>query len=121
MYARYKRRFLVGIGTEAEFLCKLVRSWTVLLQCSLDLFDIVQELGHRIKVLPKKAALCFCCKGSGVLLSTEGAFHVSIDCYDTTWTGHLELEISVVWHHIESSKCGSSEQCVIATTEADDI
>ena len=56
-----------------------------------------------------------------MLLGTEGAFRVSIDCYDTAWSGHLELEISVVWHHIESSECGSSEQCVIATSEGDDI
>ena len=56
-----------------------------------------------------------------MLLGTEGAFRVSIDCYDTVWSGHLELEISVVWHHIESSECGSYEQCVIATMEGDDI
>ena len=51
----------------------------------------------------------------------EGALRVSIDSYDTTWSGHLELEISIVWHRIESSECGSSEQCVIATMEGDDI
>ena len=56
-----------------------------------------------------------------MLLSTEGAFCASIDCYDTAWSGHLELEISIMWHCIESSKCGSSEQCVIATAEGDDI
>ena len=54
-----------------------------------------------------------------MLLGTEGAFRVSIDCYGAVWTGHLELEISVVWHRIESSECCSSEQCVIATTEGD--
>ena len=47
----------------------------------------------------------------------EGAFSVSIDCYDTAWSGHLKFEISVVWHRIESSECGSSEQCMIATAE----
>ena len=56
-----------------------------------------------------------------MLLGTEGAFRVSIDCYDTTWSEHLELEISVVWHRIESSECGSFEQCMIATAERDDI
>ena len=56
-----------------------------------------------------------------MLLSMEGALHVSIDCYDTAWSGHLKLEISIVWHRIESSKCGSSEQCVIATSEGYDI
>ena len=56
-----------------------------------------------------------------MLLGTEGSFRVSIDCYDTAWSGHLEFEISIVWHHIESSKCRSSEQCVRATAEGDDI
>ena len=56
-----------------------------------------------------------------MLFGTEGAFHVSINCYDATWPGQLELEISIVWHRIESSKCGSSQECVIATAEGDDI
>ena len=56
-----------------------------------------------------------------MLLGTKGAFRVSINYYDTAWSGHLELEISVVWHRIESSECGLSEQCVIATAEGDDI
>ena len=56
-----------------------------------------------------------------MLLSTEGAFHVSIDCYNTACSGHHELEISIVWHCIESSECSSFEQCVIATAEGDDV
>ena len=56
-----------------------------------------------------------------MLLGTEGAFRVSINCYDTARSGHLEFEISIVRHRIESSKCSSSEQCVIATAEGDDI
>ena len=56
-----------------------------------------------------------------MLLGTEGAFRVSIDCYDAAWSGHLEFEISIVWHRIESSKYSSSEQCVIATAEGDYI
>ena len=56
-----------------------------------------------------------------MLLGTEGVFRVSIDCYDTAWSGHLELEISIVWHRIKSSECGSSKQCVIATAEGDDM
>ena len=56
-----------------------------------------------------------------MLLGAEGAFCVSIDCYDTAWSGHLEFEIDIVWHRIEASKCGSSEQCVIAAAEGDDI
>ena len=102
-------------------LVKLWMSWTVLLQSCSDSLDGVRELYCRIEVLPKKVALYFCCKGNGVLLSREGAFRTSIDRYDTTWTGHLELEISVVWHCIESSECGSSEQCVIAAAKGDDI
>ena len=56
-----------------------------------------------------------------MLLGTEGALCVSIDYYDTAWSEHLDLEISIVWHRIESSECGSSEQCMIATAEGDDI
>ena len=112
MYAWYVHRHLVGTKTEAELLVKLLMSWTVLLQSSLDSFDSVREHGRRIKVQPEKAALRFC---------YEGAFRVSIDCYDTVWSGHLEFEVSIVWHRIESSKCSSSEQCVIAVAEGDDI
>ena len=94
---------------EAGLLIKLLTSWTVLLQGSSDSFYSVQGLGRRIKVLLEKAALCFCCEGSGVLLGMEGVFRVSIDCYDTAWSRHLELEISVVWHRVKSSECGLSE------------
>ena len=121
MYAWYVCHHLVGTETKAELLVELLTGWTVLLQSSLDSFDSVRELGRRIKVLPDKAALYFCCQSRGVLLGTEGAFRVSIDCYDTTWSGHLEFEIGIVWYHIESSKCSSSEQCMIATTEGEDI
>ena len=63
----------------------------------------------------------FCRKGRSVLFCTEGAFRISIDCYEAAWTGHLELEISIVWHRVESSKCGSSKQCVIAVAKGDNI
>ena len=56
-----------------------------------------------------------------MLLCSEGAFNVAIDCYDAAWTGHIELEISIVWHCVKSSKHGSSEQCVIAAVEGADI
>ena len=56
-----------------------------------------------------------------MLLCLEGAFRIAIDCYDAAWTGHLELEISIVWHYVKSSKRGSSEQCVVAAAEGDDI
>ena len=56
-----------------------------------------------------------------MFFSMEGALRVSIDYYDPAWSGHLELEISIVWHRIKSSECSSSEQCVIATAKWDDI
>ena len=56
-----------------------------------------------------------------MLLGTEGAFRVSIDCYEPAWSRHLEIEISIVWHRIKSSECDSSEQCVIATAEGGDV
>ena len=56
-----------------------------------------------------------------MLLSTEGALHVSIYCSDAAWTGHLELQIGVVWDRIEAGEGGSSVQCVIADAERDDI
>ena len=56
-----------------------------------------------------------------MLFCMEGAFRVSIDCYDAAWTGHLELEISIVWHRVEPSKCGSSKQLVVAAAKRDDI
>ena len=56
-----------------------------------------------------------------MLLYTEGVFRISVERDDAAWTGHLELEISIVWHCIESRECGSSEQCVIATAKRDDI
>ena len=56
-----------------------------------------------------------------MLLGTEGVFHVSINCYDVARSWHLELEIGIVWYDVESSKCGSSEQCVIAAAKGDDI
>ena len=121
MYTWYEPRHLVGTETEAELLLELLTSWTVLLQSSPDSFDSVWELGRRIRVLLDKAALYFRCQGRGVLHGTEGAFRVSIDLYDTAWSGHLEFEISIVWHRIESGKCSSSEQCMITAAEGDDI
>ena len=51
----------------------------------------------------------------------EGAFHISVDCYDATWIRHLVLEISIVWYYVELSERGSSEQCLIADAKGDDI
>ena len=60
-------------------------------------------------------------EGCSMLFCTERAVHVSIECYDPTRACHLELEVCIVWYRIESSECGSSEQCVVTTTERDDI
>ena len=56
-----------------------------------------------------------------MLLCAEGTFRVSIYCNDAAWTGHLELEISIMRHRVESSERGSSEQCVVAAAKGDDI
>ena len=56
-----------------------------------------------------------------MLLCPEGVFCVSVDCYDAARTGHLQLEISIVWHRVESNKRGSPVQCVVAAAEGDDI
>ena len=56
-----------------------------------------------------------------MLLCSEGAFRIAIDCYDAAWTGHLELEISIMWHRVESRKRGLFKQCVVAAVEGDDI
>ena len=34
---------------------------------------------------------------------------------------HLEFEIGVVWDRVEASERSSSEQCVVATAEGDDV
>ena len=118
MYARYVRRSSVGTETEAELLVQLgteteaellVQLRAVMLRSNPDSFNSVRGLVRRYNSWLDKAALYLRCQGRGVLLSTEGAFRVSFDCYDTAWTGHLELEISIVWHRVESSKRGSSE------------
>ena len=54
-----------------------------------------------------------------MLLSMEGALHVSIDCDNDAWSGHFKLQRSIVRHRIEFGKCGSSEQGVIAVAEWD--
>ena len=71
--------------------------------------------------LPKQVALCFCCKGRSVLFRAERAFCVFIYCYDPPRSWHLELEVCIMRYRIESGKCGSPEQCVIATAKRDDI
>ena len=60
-------------------------------------------------------------EGCNMLFYMERAVHVSVDCYDPARAWHLELEVCIVWYHIESSECGSPEQCVVTTMERDDI
>ena len=60
-------------------------------------------------------------EGCSILFCTERVVHVSIDCYDPARSWHLDLEVCIVWYRIESSECGSSEQCVVATAERDDV
>ena len=55
-----------------------------------------------------------------MLFCTERVVHVSVDCYDPARAWHLELEVYIVWYHIESSECGSSEQCMVTAVERDD-
>ena len=95
---------------EAELLVELWTCRTILLWSTPDSLDGVHGLYCRIEGLPKEASLYFCCKGRSVLLRTEGALYVSIDCYNPVRSGHLELEVGIVWHRIESSECGSSKQ-----------
>ena len=121
MYAQHKFHRLTGTRMEAEMLGELWTGRTILFQSTLDSLDCVRGLYCRIEGLSKEAALHFCCKGRSVLLRTEGALYISIDCYNTTRSGHLELEVGIVWHRIESSECGSFEQCMITITEGDDI
>ena len=61
----------------------------------------------------------FRCEGRSVLLRSERALCVSINCNDPLRSWHLELEISIMRYRIESCKCGSPEQCMVATAERD--
>ena len=82
MYARHEYHRLTGTRTEAELLGELWTGRTILLQSGLDSLDGVRGLYCRIEGLSKEAALHFCCKGRSVLLRTERALCVSINCYN---------------------------------------
>ena len=56
-----------------------------------------------------------------MLLCTERVLCVSINYYNPARSWHFELEVCIMRYRIESGECGSSEQCVIATAEGDDI
>jgi len=100
-------------------LIEILTSWIIILWGGPDSFDSVRGLGCRCSSWLDKAALYFCCQGHGVLLSTKGAFHVSIDRYNAAWSGHLEFEIGIVWDRIEASERDPSDQCMVATSEGD--
>ena len=85
---------------------------TILLQSTSNSLGGVRGFYCQIGGPPKKVALYFCCEGRSVLLHMEGALCVSIDCYNPARTWHLEFEVCIMWYRIESSECGSSEQCV---------
>src|SRR3954471_19361569 len=88
----------------------------VLLQVAPGALCIVRLLSGRTGELPQKAALDLRCECRRVLLRPDGAFGVSADRDYASRAWHLELEICVVRHRIEFSKCGSFEQGMIATT-----
>ena len=83
------------------------------------MLDGVRSFSGRTGELPGEAALYFCCKGRHVLLRLEGAFGVSIDRNYSSRAWHFELKVCVVRYRIELCKCGSLEQCLIATAERD--
>ena len=121
MHTRYECHRLAGTRAEAELLVELWTCRTILLQGTPNSLDGVWGLYCRIGCLPKKAALYFCCEGRSVLLCEEGALCVLIDCYNPARSWHLHLEVCIMRYRIEFGKCGSSEQCVIATAEGGDV
>ena len=102
MYAWRKFRRSTGTRTEAELLGELWMVRMILLRSTSDSLDGVWGLYCRIGGLPKEAALYFCCEGCSVLLRTEGALCVSIDCYNPARSWHLELKVCIVWYRATS-------------------
>src|SRR3954470_11480456 len=110
---------MAGVGA---VLLRLLRTCqAVLLQITPGALCIVRLFNGRTGELPQKAALYFRCEGRGVILRTDGACGVSADRDYSSRAWHLELEVCVVRHRIEFSKCGSSKQGMIATAERDYI
>ena len=56
-----------------------------------------------------------------MLFYSKGVVNISINSDDPARSWHLELEVCIMWYRIESSECGSSEQCMVATAERDDV
>ena len=76
---------------------------------------------YQINICEKNAQIRIISEVCSMLFCSERAVHVSVDSYDPVRSWHLELEVCIVWYCIESSECGSSEQCVLTTTKSDDI
>ena len=91
----------------------------ILLRGAPDSFDSARSC-RRIG-LSEEAALYFRREGCHMLFCSKGAVHISVDSDDPVRSRHLELEICIVRHRIESCECGSSEQCVVATAERGDV
>ena len=121
MYAWHRFRHLTGTRTEAELLVEPQTCLPIRLRGTPDSLEGVRGPFRRIVGLPNKAALHFCCESYSVLLCVERALCVSINCYNPAWSWHFEFEVCIMWYRIESGKCGSSEQCVIAAAKGDDI
>ena len=118
MYARHEC-CLDRAGAEAGLLVTLLACLAIPLRGTPDSLDGVRGCCRRIGGLPEKAASYFCHEGCSMLFCTERALHVSVNCYDPARSRHLEREVCIMRYCIESRKCGSPEQCVIATTERD--
>ena len=56
-----------------------------------------------------------------MLFSMERVLHISINCDDAPRSGHFKLQISIVQDRIKMGESGSSEQCMVATSERNDI
>ena len=99
----------------------LLACLVILLWGAPDSLDGARGCHRRIGGLSEEAALYFCHEGCSMLFCTKRAVHISVGCYDPARSWHLELEVCIVWYRIESSECGSSEQCVATTAEMYDI
>ena len=121
MYAWHRFHRLAGTGVGAALLCELGACQAVLLQITPGALEGVRVFNRRTGGLPEEATLCFYCEGRSMLLRAERALCVSVNCDDPPRSWHLELEVCIMRYRIESHKCGSSEQCMIATVERDDI
>ena len=68
-----------------------------------------------------KRLLCASAARAAVCSSVRSEHYVFPLNVMTPRSRHLELEVCVTRYRIEFCKCGSPEQCVIATVERDDI